>query len=86
MVCSWCHLAHTYTHTHTHTHIHTHTYTHTHTTCSTHTHAQNIHTTTHRYIEELVQAQVDSGIPSERIVVGGFSQGGCTFSQNDCRF
>uniref|UniRef100_A0A7S3R8Y2 Phospholipase/carboxylesterase/thioesterase domain-containing protein n=1 Tax=Dunaliella tertiolecta TaxID=3047 RepID=A0A7S3R8Y2_DUNTE len=29
-----------------------------------------------RYIEELVQAQVASGIPSDRVLVGGFSQGG----------
>jgi len=29
-----------------------------------------------RYIEELVQGQVAQGIPSHRIVVGGFSQGG----------
>lgn len=28
------------------------------------------------YFRELVQAEVDAGIPSERIVLGGFSQGG----------
>lgn len=27
------------------------------------------------YLNELVQAEVDAGIPSERIVLGGFSQG-----------
>lgn len=31
-----------------------------------------------RYVEMLIQQQVDAGIPSERIVVGGFSQGGAT--------
>eukprot|EP00884_Botryococcus_braunii_P017011 jgi/Botrbrau1/3994/Bobra.0016s0007.2 len=29
-----------------------------------------------RYIESLVQQQIDSGIPSNRIVIAGFSQGG----------
>lgn len=29
-----------------------------------------------RYVEGLIQEQVDAGIPSSRIVVGGFSQGG----------
>ena len=28
-----------------------------------------------RYIDSLVQQEVDAGIPAERIVVGGFSQG-----------
>ncbi|KAH7362343.1 Phospholipase/Carboxylesterase-domain-containing protein [Plectosphaerella cucumerina] len=28
------------------------------------------------YFNELIQAEVDAGIPSERIVLGGFSQGG----------
>jgi predicted esterase len=28
------------------------------------------------YFDELIQAEVDAGIPSERIVLGGFSQGG----------
>lgn len=28
------------------------------------------------YLGELIQAEVDAGIPSERIVLGGFSQGG----------
>ena len=28
------------------------------------------------YIHSLIQAEVDAGTPSERIVVGGFSQGG----------
>lgn len=30
----------------------------------------------HRYIEELVQAEIAAGVPSERVVVAGFSQGG----------
>ena len=29
-----------------------------------------------RYIEDIVQQQVDAGIPSTSVVVGGFSQGG----------
>lgn len=29
-----------------------------------------------RYIESLIQAEIDRGIPSERIVLAGFSQGG----------
>ncbi|KAL4440017.1 hypothetical protein ABPG75_003018 [Micractinium tetrahymenae] len=29
-----------------------------------------------RYVEELIQEQIDAGIPSSQIVVGGFSQGG----------
>ncbi len=29
-----------------------------------------------RYIESLIQAEIDRGIPSERIVIAGFSQGG----------
>jgi len=29
-----------------------------------------------RYVEGLVQAEVDAGVPSDRVVVGGFSQGG----------
>ena len=28
------------------------------------------------YIHSLVQAEIDAGTPSERIVLGGFSQGG----------
>ncbi|KAI1334683.1 Phospholipase/carboxylesterase [Xylariaceae sp. FL0016] len=33
---------------------------------------------TRDYINELIQAEVDAGIPASRIVVGGFSQGGAT--------
>jgi predicted esterase len=29
-----------------------------------------------RYIESLIEAEVASGVPSERVVVAGFSQGG----------
>jgi lysophospholipase-2 len=29
-----------------------------------------------RYVETLIKAEVDAGIPSDKIVVGGFSQGG----------
>jgi len=29
-----------------------------------------------RYVEELVQAEVDGGLPSDKVVVAGFSQGG----------
>ena len=29
-----------------------------------------------RYVESLIDQEVAAGIPSERIVVGGFSQGG----------
>lgn len=29
-----------------------------------------------RYVEELIQQQIDAGIPSSKIAVGGFSQGG----------
>ncbi|TDZ61687.1 Acyl-protein thioesterase 1 [Colletotrichum trifolii] len=32
--------------------------------------------TSSRYFQDLVQAEVDAGIPAERIVLGGFSQGG----------
>jgi hypothetical protein len=31
---------------------------------------------TRRYIESLIEAEVASGVPSERVVVAGFSQGG----------
>lgn len=30
----------------------------------------------HRYIEELINAEAAAGVPSERVVVAGFSQGG----------
>lgn len=30
----------------------------------------------HRYIEGLVLHEVAAGIPSQRVVIGGFSQGG----------
>ena len=30
----------------------------------------------YRYVEELVQAEVDGGLPSDKVVVAGFSQGG----------
>lgn len=31
---------------------------------------------TDAYIKSLIQQEIDKGIPSERIVIGGFSQGG----------
>lgn len=31
---------------------------------------------TQRYVHELIQKEIDSGIPANRIVLGGFSQGG----------
>lgn len=29
-----------------------------------------------RYVEELIQKETEAGIPSDRVVVAGFSQGG----------
>lgn len=31
---------------------------------------------TTQYFHELIQAEIDAGIPSDRIILGGFSQGG----------
>ena len=28
------------------------------------------------YVNSLIQAEIEAGIPSERIIIGGFSQGG----------
>ncbi len=39
-----------------------------------------------RYIESLIQAEIDRGIPSERIVLAGFSQGGAIALHTALRF
>lgn len=39
-----------------------------------------------RYIESLIQAEIDRGIPSERIVIAGFSQGGAIALHTALRF